>query len=133
MDGGEHQVAGERGVDRNLRGFLVADFADHDLVGVMTQDRAQAAGKGEALLFVDRDLGDAFHLVFDGVFDGDDLVFVVLDFAQRGVERSRFAGAGWARDQHHAVRFHDVAAEFDEVVSPKSRPLQAKAWRTSRS
>src|SRR5262249_12639262 len=26
----EHQVAGERGVDRDLGGFLVADFAHHD-------------------------------------------------------------------------------------------------------
>ena len=30
VDGGEDQVAGERGVDGDLRGFLVADFADHD-------------------------------------------------------------------------------------------------------
>ncbi len=57
VDGGEDEVAGERGVDGDLRGFLVADFADEDLVGVVAEDGAQAAGKGEALFLVDRESG----------------------------------------------------------------------------
>ena len=44
---GEHQVAGERGVDGDLRGFLIANFADHDLVGIVAQDGAQAAREGQ--------------------------------------------------------------------------------------
>src|SRR3984957_11978954 len=48
---GEHQVAGQRGIDGDLRGFLVADFADHDLVRVMAQNRTQAARKRQALFF----------------------------------------------------------------------------------
>ena len=35
---GEHQVAGERGLDRDLRGLEVADLADHDDVGVLPQE-----------------------------------------------------------------------------------------------
>ena len=46
---GENQMAGERRVDGDLRGFLVANFADHDLVGVVTQNGTQAAGEREAL------------------------------------------------------------------------------------
>src|SRR5208282_5825543 len=111
VDRGEDQVAGEGGVDGDLRGFLVADFADHDFVGVVTQDRTQPAGKREAFLFVYRNLGDAADLIFDGVFDGDDFIFVVLDFVDGGVERRRFAGAGGAGDEDHAVGFLDVAAE----------------------
>ena len=42
---GEHQVAGERGVDGNLRRFGVADFAHHDLVGIVTQNRTQVRGR----------------------------------------------------------------------------------------
>ena len=41
--GGEHQVAGERGLDRVLRGLLVADLADHDHVGVLAQHVPQRA------------------------------------------------------------------------------------------
>ena len=85
VDGGEDQVAGERGVDGDLRGLLVADFADHDLVGIVAQDGAETAGEGESFFVVDRDLGDAFELVLDRILDGDDLVFVVLDFAESGV------------------------------------------------
>ena len=87
---GEHQVSGKRGVDGDLRGFGVADFAHHDLVGIVTQNRTQAAGKGQALLFVDRNLRNADDLVFDRVFNGDQLVFVALDLVQRGVQRGGF-------------------------------------------
>jgi hypothetical protein len=42
VQGGEHQVAGLRGLDRDLGGFQVADFADHDDVRVLAQEGAQA-------------------------------------------------------------------------------------------
>ena len=51
VDGGEDQMAGERGVDGDLRRFLVADFAHEDFVGIVAQDGAQAAREGEALSF----------------------------------------------------------------------------------
>ena len=59
VDRGEDQVAGQRRLDGDLRRLLVADLADHDLVRVVAQDRAQPAGEGQPLLLVDRDLGDA--------------------------------------------------------------------------
>ena len=93
VNGGEHQVAGKRRLDGDLRGFVVANFAHHDLVRVVAQNRAQAARKGQALLFVHRNLGNAADLIFDGIFNGDDLVFVGLDFVDGGVERGRFAAA----------------------------------------
>ena len=82
----------------------------------MTQNGAQAAGKAQALFLVHRNLRDALDLIFDRVFDGDDLVFVVLDLAHRGVERGGFAGTGGSGDQHHPVRLLDVAAELHQVV-----------------
>src|ERR1700733_6292902 len=103
-------------VDGDLGSFVVADFADQDLVRVVTQDRAQAAGKREALFLVHRNLGDPADLVFDRVLDGDDLVFVALDFVERGVERGSFAGTSRAGDQHHAVGLADVAAEPTQVI-----------------
>src|ERR1051325_11302717 len=79
VDGCKYQVSGQCRLDGDLGCFRVADFADHDFVGVVTQDGAQTAGEGQSLLFVDRDLGDGADLVFNRVFDGDDLVFVGLD------------------------------------------------------
>jgi hypothetical protein len=37
VDGGEDEVAGESGVDGDLRGFLIADFADENFVGIVAQ------------------------------------------------------------------------------------------------
>src|ERR1700733_10699902 len=47
MDGGEDEVAGKGGIDGDLRGFLVADFANKDLVGVVAQDGTQTTGEGQ--------------------------------------------------------------------------------------
>ena len=77
VHGGEHQVTGERRLDRDLRRLRIADFPDHDLVGIVPQYRAQAARERQTLLFVDRNLQDPRQLIFDRVFDRDDLVLPV--------------------------------------------------------
>ena len=41
----EHQMPGQRGLRGDLGGFAVADFADHDHVRVLPQQRPQ--GRGE--------------------------------------------------------------------------------------
>ena len=97
VDRREDQVPGQRGVDRNLRGLVVADLADHDLVGIVPQDRPQPARERQPLLLVDRNLRDAAELVFDRILDRDDLVFDRLDLRQRRVQRRRLAAAGRAR------------------------------------
>ena len=45
---GEHEVAGERGVDRDVGALAVADLADHDDVGVGAHDGAQTGGEGQS-------------------------------------------------------------------------------------
>ena len=78
-------------LNRDLRRLRVADFADHDLVGIVTQDRSQSTGKGKSFLLVDGNLRNAANLIFDRVFNGDDLVFVGLDFVDCCVERCRLS------------------------------------------
>src|ERR1700721_1667767 len=92
------------------------NVADHDLVGIVTQDRTQAAGEGQALFLVDRNLCNAAQLIFDRIFDGDDLVCVGLDLVDGGVECGGFAASSRSGDQHHAVRLFDVAAKAAQVV-----------------
>ena len=86
VHGGEYQVAGERRLNGDLRGLVVADFAHHDLVGVVAQDGTQPARKGQSLFFVHGNLRDALELVFDRIFDGDDLVLIGLDLVDRGIQ-----------------------------------------------
>ena len=115
MNRGEHQLSGERAVDGDLGSLLVADVADHDLIRVVAQNGAQPAREGQPLFLVDRNLGDALDLILHRIFDGDDLVFVVLDLAQRRIKGSGLAGACGSGDQHHAVRLADIAPELGEV------------------
>src|SRR6185437_16012487 len=124
VDCGEYQVAGERRLNGDLRGFRVADFADHDFVRVVTEDGAQAAGKGQALFFVHRNLRNAANLVFHRIFNGDDLVFFGLDLIHRSVERGGLAAARGAGDQHHAIGFFDVAPETLQVILVKPNHVQ---------
>ena len=71
---GEHQVAGERRLHRDLRGLLVADLADQHHVGVLPQDRAQRGGEGEPRLLVHLHLHDVLaQPVLDRVLDRDDV------------------------------------------------------------
>ena len=104
MQRGEDEVAGERGADGDIRRLAVANFADHDDVGILTDDVPQPRREGQPDLRIDVDLIDPVHLVFDRIFDRDDLLVRQIDALQRGVERGRFAAAGGAGDQKDAVR-----------------------------
>src|ERR1035441_1499196 len=126
MQGGEDEVAGEGGADGDIGGFAVADFAHHDDVGILADDVAQAAGEGEADLRIDVDLVDAVHLVFDGIFDGDDFLVGQVDSLEGGIEGGGLAAAGGAGDEEdavgeagevlHALQHVVVEAEAAEVV-----------------
>ena len=41
MQRGQHQVTGERGLDRDAAGLEVTNLTDHDDVRVLTQERLQ--------------------------------------------------------------------------------------------
>ncbi len=84
--------------------------------GSWRKDGTQPAGEGEALFFVYGNLSDAANLIFDGIFDGDDLVFVVFDFIDGGVERGGLTGTCGAGDEDHAVGLVDVTAEARDVL-----------------
>src|SRR5207249_8516040 len=92
VDGSEHEVTRERRLNCYLCGFGVADLADHYLVGIMTKYAAQSAREGQPLFLVHRNLGYPLKLVFDGVFDCDDLVFLILDLVERSIKSGRFSG-----------------------------------------
>src|SRR5580700_6172147 len=104
MQGGKNQVPGERGANRDIRSFAVADFADHYHVRVLAHDVPQAGGEGQTDLRIHVDLIDTIHLVFDGVFDGDDFLVRNVDALERRIERGGLTAAGGSGDQENAVR-----------------------------
>ena len=104
VQGREHQMAGQRRLDRDLRGLQIADLADHDHVRVVAQHRAQDMGEAQPDLRLDLDLVDAVELILDRVLDGQHLAVRRVELDQRGVERGGLAAAGRAGDQDDAVR-----------------------------
>ncbi len=71
----------------------------------------KTGGKSQADLAVNLNLADAGLLIFDGIFDGDDLGGVVLDFVECRIERRAFTGTGRPGDEDDAVRPIDQFAE----------------------
>src|SRR5437879_5667252 len=126
MHGGEDKVTGKRRLDGDLSRLFVANFADHDFVRVVTQNGSQAAGKGEPLFLVYRDLRDSANLVFHWIFDGDDLILVSFDLVDGGIERGRLTGTGGAGNQNHAVRLVNVAAKSAQFFSGEADHFQAE-------
>jgi len=46
VERGQKQVAGERGLDADLRRFKVANLAHEDDVGILTKEGAKGGGEG---------------------------------------------------------------------------------------
>ena len=124
VDRRQHEMAGQRRLHRDLRGFEIADLADHDDVGILPQDRAQKAGEVEPDLGLHLDLVDPGQLVFDRVFDGDDVARHRVQLQKPGIERRRFAAARRAGDQHHAVRQVERALDAVAGYPPAARALR---------
>ena len=106
-------MAGQRRLHRDLHSFEIADFADHDDVGVLPQDRAQQACEIEPDLRLYLDLVDAGQLILDRVFDGYDVARHRVQLQEAGVERRRLAAAGWPGHKYHTVR--QIERAFDPL------------------
>ncbi|MNV98953.1 hypothetical protein D3C71_1942650 [compost metagenome] len=78
-------MAGECRLNGNLGGLAIPHFPNHDDVGVLPQNGTQCIRKRQVNLRVNLNLIDAFELVFDWIFNGDDLVRLSIDLGQRSV------------------------------------------------
>src|ERR1022692_553675 len=85
VQGREHDVPGEGGLRRDLRGLKVPDLADQDHVGILPHERPQEVGELEVDRGVDLALGDTLELYLDRVLDRGDvqlrLVYLVEMFS----------------------------------------------------
>ena len=82
----EHQVACQRGLDGDLRGFLVADLTHHDDVGRLPQHRAQPGREGQPNGGLDEHLVDARKLILNWILDGNELAIRLVQQHHRPVE-----------------------------------------------
>jgi hypothetical protein len=78
---------------------------------------------------MERRLQDPRQLVFDRVFDGDDLVAAVVDLGNRPIERGRFTRAGGTGHQQHAVGLQGQPADAAQGVFVETERGQAEPGR----
>src|SRR4030095_8718156 len=104
----------------------VANLTDHDLVRIVAQDRTKTAVECQTLLLVHWYLSDSMKLILNGIFDGDNLVFFVSYFVERGVERCGFSGTRWSSHEHHAVRLSDVTTKLPQVLLGKADHIEVQ-------
>ena len=122
----QHQMAGQRGLDRDDGGLSVADLSDQHDVGVGAKDRSQGAREGQARLGVDLDLVHAGEPVLDRVLDGDDVLRFLVEDVEGRVHRGRLARAGRARHEERPVRLLEGLREALVRVLEEAQILEGQ-------
>jgi hypothetical protein len=72
-------VTCERCLNRDFRGFEIAHFADHDDIGVLSEDGTQRGRKAQSYLRLDLDLINPSQLVFHRILNGEDFPVGCID------------------------------------------------------
>ena len=132
MDGRQHQVAGERRLNGNLSRFGIPDFADHNLVRIMTKNRPQPSRKRQPFFLVDRNLHHARELILDRILNGNQLIFERVHFGNRGIQGGGLSTSCRAGDQDHAVGAGDGPPEPFQVLLIESQPVEPQRRYTGR-
>ena len=92
----------------------------------MTQEAAQEPGEGEVLINVYLALDQTFNVILNRIFGGEDLGLNVIEFVERGVQRSGLAGTGWTSDDDNSVGLVDQRAQFLQVIIAQADAVQRK-------
>ena len=118
----EHQMARQCCFDGHICCLRIADFSNHDHIGIITQDRPQCFAETHFIRRVDRHLCDPVHLVFHGIFHRHNVQRACRNqFFQCGVERGALAATGWARQQHQTMRSANRRRESRQIVRVHSQ------------
>ena len=72
MQRAENEVTGHGRPDCDIRGFDIANFADHNHIGILAQNMAETFCESEIDFWFDVDLRDTGNSIFDRFFDRDD-------------------------------------------------------------
>ncbi|MNS47365.1 hypothetical protein D3C72_798920 [compost metagenome] len=120
----QYQVPGERGLDRHLGSFQIANLADHDDVRVLSHQRAYPGGEGQVDVVLDLHLVERRLDHFNRVFDGAEVDLRRRQFFQCGVERGGLAGTGWPSHQNDAVGLAGHVLPAPQVVGGKPKLIE---------
>ena len=111
MEGAEHEVAGEGGLENGFGCSGVADFTDEDHVGILAHQGSDAGGQIKASSFPHLRLSDSWECDFDGVFQSHYTAActgLLQNLAEAGVGCGGLAASGWPGEQDHSGGFGEL-------------------------
>ena len=125
MQGAQHEVAGERGFDRHFGGLAIPNLADHDHVGISTEERPHGRSKRKADFGMNLNLPKPPLGDLDRIFGRPDLAIGGVNIPQRRMQCRGFARAGWPGAQDKPVRLLEHLLPFPEIPSKSFVALRA--------
>ena len=120
-------MAGDGGTHGDVGGLAVTDLADGDDVRVLTQDGTQAAGEGQADLFIDLDLVDALDVILDRVLERDEVHVTGVDLVDHAVHGGGLTASGRADDQNNAVAVLQQVLDGSQALFGEADGLEGDA------
>ena len=120
MERGDNEVAGEGRCDGDLGGLSIAELADDNHIGALTEHRpkrrGEAVGVGANLPLRDA-AADVVMDILDRVFDGDDVAGVgLVDPVDEPRDGGALARARCAGDEDQAARLRGEGGHSGEVA-----------------
>ena len=103
MQRGQNQVPGERRLHGDFGGFLFANLTDHNDIRVLAQHVLEDLGETQTDVLPDFVLVDDVDLVFDRIFDSDDILFDAVEMVEGRIETGGLAAAGRTGHQDKAI------------------------------
>ena len=82
MQRGKQQVAGQRSVDGHFRCFIVANFAHHDDIRILSHQRANTGRKCKVNFRPHLRLIDAGNIIFNRIFQRGNIHAFFIQHAQ---------------------------------------------------
>ncbi len=113
-------MPGQRGVGCKFCSLGIADFTDHDDVGVLTQYRPEAGRKSKTNIGIDLHLVDAGKKVFDRILKRYNVHRLLVELSQDRVKRCRFSRPCRTRYEKHARGTIDDG--FENFIRPLPEP-----------
>src|SRR5680860_900138 len=105
MQRGEHEVAGESGLDSDSGSLTVADLSDEHHIRVLPEERSKCGCEGQPCLSVDLYLVHTRQPILHRVLDSDDVRLWLVEHVEGCVQRCRLAGSGRTHHQNGSVWF----------------------------
>lgn len=126
VEGAEHEVAGNGGLDGGFGGVGIADFANHHDVGVEAQDGAKAVGEILTVGGVNGDLGNAGDAVLDGVFKSDNLAVSSVEGVEDGIESGGLTRASRADHEDEAAGVRNHLVDLGTLIGRETEEVEVE-------